>query len=83
MVRQSWIEDLLHFLVLREIGRNLATALVVLLHANSKRLDAAQDQPAFKRRENAARALLHEGKLLFVLRLCTNEHAAQVHRCGR
>src|ERR1700757_949390 len=54
-----------------------ASAGVVLEHANSQSLHAAQHQPAFKWRKNAASALLDEGEVLLVFGLCADEHAAE------
>ena len=55
MVRQPGIVDLLYFLVLVEEGSDRASVAVMLLHAHGKGLDAAQHQPALKRRQDRSR----------------------------
>src|SRR5579883_3041188 len=77
MVRQSGIEDLLHFRVFRQKFCDPAAILVMLLHAHRKCLHTTQHQPAFKWSKNAACGLLHKPKPLFMLRPGTNQYSAQ------
>src|SRR3974390_1579121 len=77
MTRQTGVEDLLHLLVLREIIRYLPPVGIVLFHAYRQRLDAAQDQPTLKRRQDRACSFLQESKLLRLFSFGAYNHAAE------
>src|SRR5258708_39484483 len=62
MIRQSRIENLLHFFVFREIVGDSAAVAVVLQHAHRQSFHAAQNQPALKRRQNGAGGFLKKSE---------------------
>src|SRR6266478_1201190 len=68
MFEQARVENLLHFLVAGEKFGDYASTLVVLLHADGESLHAAQNQPAFKRRQDRASGLLQKCQLVRLLR---------------
>src|SRR5258708_15941491 len=77
MIRQSGIKNFLHFFVFRKIVSDSAAAAVVLLHANSQGLDAAQNQPALERRQNGSGGLLKKSKFLRLLGFGADHHTSQ------
>ena len=60
----------------QELGHFAAIA-IMLQHTNGKRLGFAQHQPALEWRENRARCLLYETKLLSLLLARADNHSAQ------
>ena len=54
-----------------------AAVLLVLLHAQGQRLDAAQDQEALEGRQDAAGGFLHQQKALLMFGLGADQRAAQ------
>src|SRR5437763_17153537 len=60
-----------------EVVRHGPAVAVVHDHAGCKALDAAQHQPAFKRRENSSRSLLHECQLFRLMGFGGHDHSAQ------
>src|SRR5450631_1267598 len=77
MIRQSGIENLRHFFMLREIVGDEAAAAVVLLHTNSESFHSAQNQPALKGRQNRARAFLQKRQLFRLLGFGANYDSAE------
>src|ERR1039458_441968 len=77
MIRQSWIENLLHLFVLREIVGDFAAAAVVLFHANGQSLDAAQDQPALEGRQDGAGGFLKKSEFFRLLGFAADYDTSQ------
>src|SRR6266403_950909 len=69
MIRQSRIENLLHFFVFREIVSHSAAVAVVLQHAHRQSFHAAQNQPALEGRQNGARGFLKKSEPFCLLGL--------------
>src|SRR5713101_7953202 len=76
MSRQSRIEDLLDARMALEKARDRMGVLTVLAHPNSKRLDAAQNEPAVQRAGNRAEGLLQEQQSLRDRRIARRGEAA-------
>jgi hypothetical protein len=74
---EARVQHLANLRVPGEECGDLAAVLVVLAHADGESLDAAEDEPAFKRRENAAGALLNEAESLRMLGRVGDEDAAE------
>ena len=81
MVRQPGIQDGWNCPMPRQkIGYRPAITFM-LFHPYRQRLDPTQDQEAFKRRQNASSAFLHEGECLLVLWRGRHQHSPQDHHC--
>src|ERR1017187_8506665 len=76
MALEPGIENLFHLAMLAEIVGDHASALVVLLHADGQRLDAAQYQPTFEWRQDRPDGLLHECQFLSLILRGAHQNAA-------
>src|SRR5438552_4900403 len=77
MIRQARVKNLLDLFVLRQEFGDLAAVRIMLQHANSKSLHPAQNQPAFKWRQDSPRRLLQKCQPLALLGLCANYDSAE------
>src|ERR1700693_670650 len=67
VLRETGIENPSYFFVMRQEFSNDTAATIVLFHADRKRLDAAQYQPAFERRKNGSGGFLCKSQFVSLL----------------